>query len=106
MTRDRRCAKDTVDMSLTPWVTRLIVANVVVYLASMALPQLASLLVLVPTLVWVRPWTLVTYMFLHAGLSHIFFNMLGLFFFGPRLEAKLAGNQFLWLYLISGISGA
>ncbi len=45
-------------------------------------------------------------MFLHAGIGHIFFNMLGLYFFGPRLEDRLGGKRFLWLYFLSGIGGA
>jgi hypothetical protein len=36
----------------------------------------------------VRPWTVVTYMFLHDGLSHIGFNMLALYFFGPRIRTE------------------
>lgn len=91
---------------MTPWVTRLVLANVVMYFLTIALPGLGDLLVLVPALVPYRPWTLVTYMFLHAGLSHIFFNMLGLFFFGPRLEARIGGRRFLQLYFTSGIVGA
>jgi membrane associated rhomboid family serine protease len=56
-------------------------------------------------LLW-RPWTLITYMFLHApGFSHIFWNMLGLFFFGPVLESRLGGSRFLQLYLVSGVVG-
>jgi membrane associated rhomboid family serine protease len=45
-------------------------------------------------------------MFLHAGFWHLGFNMLALFFFGSRLESRLGGKQFLWLYFISGIVGA
>jgi membrane associated rhomboid family serine protease len=90
---------------MTPWVTRLIIANVVVYIMTMAAPGLTTTFMLVPALIFVRPWTLVTYMFLHGGLWHILFNMLGLFFFGPRLEINLGGKKFLWLYFISGITG-
>jgi membrane associated rhomboid family serine protease len=90
---------------MTPWVTRLIIANVVVYIMSMAAPALTTTFMLVPALIFMRPWTLVTYMFLHGGLWHILFNMLGLFFFGPRLELELGGKKFLWLYFISGITG-
>jgi hypothetical protein len=42
---------------------------------------------------------------LHQDLGHIFFNMLALYFFGPRLEAQLAGARFVGLYLVSGIAG-
>jgi membrane associated rhomboid family serine protease len=55
---------------------------------------------------FVRPWTVVTYLFLHGGIGHLFFNMLGLFFFGPRVESRLGSNRFLALYLISGVTGA
>ena len=44
-------------------------------------------------------------MFLHAGFGHVFFNMLSLYIFGPRLEAQLGGRSFVALYLISGIAG-
>jgi len=53
-----------------------------------------------------RPWTLVSYMFLHAGIGHLLFNMLGLFFFGPRLETKLGTRRFLGLYFGAGIVAA
>jgi membrane associated rhomboid family serine protease len=70
------------------------------------MPQLMPYLWLVPSQIPVRPWTLVTYMFLHGGLWHLFFNMLALFFFGPRLEYRLGGGHFLGLYFTSGVSGA
>lgn len=90
---------------LTPWVQRLIFANVAMFLATMAMPQLYPLLGLYPPLLLFRPWTLFTYMFLHAGLWHIAFNMLALYFFGPRLEDRLGGRHFLGLYLASGLTG-
>jgi len=93
-------------MMITPWVLRLIIANVAVFLATMASPELFRALMLVPALALTRPWTLVTYMFLHGGIGHILFNMLGLYFFGPRLEERLGGRHFLGLYFASGISGA
>ena len=52
------------------------------------------------------PWQLVSYGFLHGSLTHLLFNMLGLFFFGPRLEARIGSARFLRLYVISGLSGA
>jgi membrane associated rhomboid family serine protease len=90
---------------MTPWVTRIIIANVVMFILSSTSPRVTEMFMLVPALALVRPWTLVTYMFLHGGVSHILFNMLGLFFFGPRLEEKLGGKQFLWLYFLSGLVG-
>jgi membrane associated rhomboid family serine protease len=69
-------------------------------------PGLTNAFVFVPQLVLYRPWTLVTYMFLHGSLTHIGFNMLALFFFGPRVESVLGSKRFATLYFISGLSGA
>jgi membrane associated rhomboid family serine protease len=93
---------------LTPWVKRLLIANVAVHVLAKALgPLVYEMGAFVPVLVLVRPWTPLTYMFLHApGLSHILLNMLSLFFFGPRLEERLGGRDFLTLYLIGGLGGA
>jgi membrane associated rhomboid family serine protease len=91
---------------MTPWVTRLLIANVAVYVLQMLRPALVQELAYIPALTLERPWTLLTYMFLHGGVGHLFFNMLGLFFFGPRLEYVLGGRKFLLLYGISGLAGA
>lgn len=48
-------------------------------------------------------WTPVTYMFTHGGMSHIIFNMLGLFFFGPQLEHRMGSWEFLTFYMVSGV---
>ena len=92
---------------MTPWVRRLIVANAVMYLvlATRAVPIPFDQLVLVPAMILMKPWTLVTYMFLHGSLGHIGFNMLALYFFGSRVELRLGSRHFILLYLISGITG-
>ena len=94
---------------MTPWVRRLIIANAVMLFMTMSVPLLQLRLSFVPVLVLRQPWTVgtvVTYMFLHAGLGHLFFNMLALFFFGPRLEARLGSRRFIGLYLASGLMAA
>jgi membrane associated rhomboid family serine protease len=50
-------------------------------------------------------WRLVTYQFLHGGIPHIFFNMLGLFFLGPTLERYWSSKRFLVFYLSCGVAG-
>ena len=53
--------------------------------------------------IFTRPWILLTSMFLHGGLNHLFFNMYGLLLFGPLLEHKIGAKKFLFIYLLSGI---
>lgn len=91
---------------MTPWILRLVVANVAIFFLQMSGAINLDAFVFVPQLVLVQPWSIVTYMFLHGGGSHLFFNMLGLYFFGTRVEMRLGGQRFLWLYFISGIAGA
>ncbi len=50
-------------------------------------------------------WQLVTYSFLHAGLLHIFFNMLFLWWFGNEIEDLLGPREFLCFYLLSALLG-
>ena len=90
---------------LTTWVRRLLVANLAVFGVTLLSRELYALMVLYPPAVLIRPWTIVTYMFLHAGIAHLFFNLLGLFFFGPRLESRLGARGFMLLYFLSGIGG-
>jgi len=53
-----------------------------------------------------RPWTPVTYMFLHTGFIHLLFNILGLYWFGKLFLYRLEGNKLLSVYLLGGLSGA
>jgi membrane associated rhomboid family serine protease len=48
------------------------------------------------------PWQLVTYMFMHGGFWHLFFNMLWLWMFGMELEHVWGSRKFLWFYLTCG----
>ena len=91
---------------MTPWVKRLLFANVAVFVLTMARPAVMNELAFVPALLPERPWTIITYMFVHAGFWHIGLNMLVLYFFGPAVEARLGGRHFFGLYFISGITGA
>jgi len=53
-----------------------------------------------------RPWTPVTYMFLHTGFIHLLFNLLGLYWFGKLFLYRLESSKLLGVYLMGGISGA
>ena len=50
-----------------------------------------------------RPYQLFTYMFVHGGFMHIFFNMLMLAFMGPMLESYWGTKRFTLFYMVTGI---
>src|SRR5690349_13386106 len=92
---------------MTPWVRNILFANIVMYLVTMTYPEIRNNFAFYPPLALAEPWTFVTYMFLHApGITHILFNMIGLYFFGSRVESRLGGVRFLGLYFVSGIAAA
>jgi len=92
---------------MSPWVRLLIIINIAVYIwSSQNFDQASALLAFTPIRALEQPWTIVTYMFMHAGFGHILFNMLSLFFFGPQVEQQLGGRRFLLLYFIGGFTGA
>ena len=83
----------------------LIGVNVAMFLLTTFVPALQVQLGLVPQ--WVvrelRVYQLVTYMFIHAGLFHILFNMLALWMFGTELERMWGTRFFLKFYFITGV---
>ena len=91
---------------MTTWVRRLLVANVIVFFLENVMPGLERQLAFVPAYAFSQPWTFVTYMFTHASITHILFNMIALYFFGPRVEDRLGSSRFITLYTIAGLSGA
>lgn len=54
----------------------------------------------------IKPWTIITYMFLHNEIIHILFNMLWLFWFGQIFLQYLAPKKLLSVYILGGLSGA
>ena len=94
---------------LTLWVRRLLVANLLVFLIQKTLlvdPRFLQAFGFVPRDAFEHPWTFITYLFLHAGVLHLAFNMLALFVFGPSVEQRMGGRVFLLFYLLAGIGGA
>ncbi len=99
---------------------KLIIINVGVWLALRIIIVIFKLFNIDPTMdliYWlavpahldkliVRPWTLLTYMFLHEDFWHILFNMLWLYWFGRIFMEYLNGRQLLSTYLIGGLTGA
>ena len=94
---------------LSPIVKNIIIANVLVFFAQFLFQDKGFLIERYGALFplgspFFRIWQLVTYMFLHGGLMHIFFNMFSLFIFGPILENLWGAKRFFNFYIICGIA--
>lgn len=83
---------------------RLVVLNVLFFIVAFFIPRINNYLALVPAYVVQRHWywQFVTYMFVHGGFTHLFFNMLGLLIFGMPVERRLGSREFLLFYLLVG----
>ena len=93
---------------ITPWVGRLLAAMAVVQLLLATIfvsPAVRAALMFDPANWASRPWTVVTYAFVHGGVLHLLFNGLALFLFGPTVERRLGGPAFL-LYFLYCVVGA
>jgi len=53
-----------------------------------------------------RPYQLITYMFMHGGMTHIFFNLFAVWMFGSALENYMGPKRFMIYYLITGLGAA
>ncbi len=90
---------------ITSSVLVLIAVNVVLYIATLADPDLIYRLGLQPSTWMERPWTLLTNLFIHGGLWHLAANMITLFFFGRYLSMMVGEAKFLIVYFLGGIIG-
>lgn len=82
----------------------LIAANILVFATGYFAPSLKLALALNPAAFasgWL--WQAATYLFVHADLSHLFVNMIGLFFFGTQVERSMGSKEFLVFYFTTGI---
>lgn len=100
--------------SIPPVVKNLIFINIILWLATIVTPGLFSRTGVTVDLndilgmhYWAsskfNPAQLVTYMFMHGGFEHIFFNMFALYMFGGVLENLWGTKRFLFYYLLTGV---
>ena len=84
------------------------IANVAAFLVSLVLPAITLAFGLRPADIFGRlhVWQPITYMFLHAGIFHILFNMLALWMFGVELERTWGSRYFLQYYFVCGVGAA
>jgi len=94
---------------LTPWVGRLMAANVAVLLLLQTVftaPVFIDVLQYDPGQGLRRPWTFLSYMFVHAGIPHAVANLLLLFAFGPPIERRMGSRGFMLFYTYCGVGAA
>ncbi len=84
-------------------VLTLITVNLLFFIITSIFPSLRVSLSLLPIAVLSQPWTILTSMFIHGGLWHIFANMLTLYFFGSTLLRIVGQGRFLSVYFCGGI---
>jgi membrane associated rhomboid family serine protease len=111
------------NLYITDVVKHLLIINILVYLGTQLLGEPDSttqqmlvtgeltdldawgrlkFAVFYPTSEFFRPFQVVTYMFMHGNLTHIFFNMYALYMFGTAVESVWGPKRFLFYYLFTG----
>jgi membrane associated rhomboid family serine protease len=90
---------------MTDVVKQLLIINVLLFVVThFVMPNIHPLLcVYFPTAADFMPVQILTHMFMHHGLGHVFFNMIGLVLFGPMIEMVWGARQFLVYYLVCGL---
>jgi len=95
--------------NLSPVVKNLILINVIMLLAVFTLEKVLNidlirvLGVYFPKSPKFEPYQVITHMFMHGGLTHLFFNMFALFMFGRVLEQVWGPKRFFIYYMVSGL---
>jgi membrane associated rhomboid family serine protease len=107
-----------VSQPFTGVVRHLIIINVLMYIGTLVLmgepvynmdyTDIQSLgrlqlAVFIPGSEYFQPYQIATHMFMHANFSHLLFNMMALYFFGPMIEMVWGERRFLFYYLFCGI---
>lgn len=93
-------------------VKNILIINVILFVAQEIMMassgiDLAQYLALAPlNTAYFKPYQFITYMFMHGSLSHIFFNMFGVYMFGSILENIWGSKRFLNYYLLCGLGAA
>jgi membrane associated rhomboid family serine protease len=101
---------------ITPIVKQLLIANVAIFIISQLAQQFfysnfAFFNPILPNSEQLmnpnfKPWQVLTYMFMHGSMGHLFSNMFGLFIFGSTLETFMGSKKFVIYYIITGVGAA
>ena len=96
-------------VSYTNWIICINIFLFIIFIILLAIrPELSKYIVLTPGIFISLKyyWTAITSMFMHAGIFHLFVNMLSLFFLGNLTEKIIGRKRLIFLYIISGIIGS
>ncbi|MGB4775225.1 MAG: rhomboid family intramembrane serine protease [Daejeonella sp.] len=95
--------------NMPPVVKNLLIINIIFFIATILFSQGGNS----PLVEWLavfyfdspffRVWQIITYMFMHGGFTHLFFNMFALYMFGSMIERIMGSKRFLNFYLITGL---
>ena len=93
---------------IPPIVKNIIIINTLMLLATLVNEEfmLRNFALFYPTSPLFKPYKYITYMFMHGGFAHIFFNMYAFFLFGSVLEQVWGSKKFLLYYMITGLGAA
>ncbi len=94
--------------NVTETVKQLIIINVLFYIGTEIVgePAYDFLAMFFPENNSFKGWQVLTHMFMHGGIFHLFFNMFALFSFGSTLEHFWGGKKFLFFYISCGLGAA
>jgi membrane associated rhomboid family serine protease len=94
--------------SLTPIVKKILLLNVVIFLAQQFLgfDFIDTLGLRYISSAYFKPYQFFTHLFVHASFAHLFSNMFALFTFGPVLEYTLTSKRFVSFYIFTGLGAA
>lgn len=94
---------------IPPVIKNLLIINVLLFLGTEVLTSVnlvRYLALYYPESEFFRPYQFVSHMFMHGGLTHLFFNMFALWMFGRVLESVWGSKRFLIYYFVTGLGAA
>lgn len=97
--------------NLPPVTKNLLIINILIWLVQEFVPSIGMSMDRYCALYYVEsplfyPWQLFTYMFMHGGFTHLFFNMFALLMFGGLIERTMGSGRFLFFYISCGVGAA
>ena len=91
--------------SIPPATLNILIINIIMFVATLINENfmIGTFAMFYPTSPFFRIWQPITYMFMHGGFAHIFFNMWALWMFGSALERAIGTKKYLILYFVAGL---